>query len=165
MGGRLPSAWTAAWQLLAFLLIEDTAFYWVHRLLHHRLLYRHIHKVHHTFRTPIGVAAEYTHPLEWLVANSGLFLAGPVLCGLACGGVHLATMWLWLLVRLTEAVEGHSGYAFPWSPYGIWPGRPSAAEHDWHHSKNVGNFGSFFVWWARYSSVTPFLCSERGRLD
>ena len=34
-------------QLAACIIIEDAAFYWVHRLLHHPKLYRHCHKVHH----------------------------------------------------------------------------------------------------------------------
>lgn len=34
--------------ILSFI-IEDFYFYWVHRLLHHPALYKHIHKVHHDY--------------------------------------------------------------------------------------------------------------------
>ena len=41
----------------------------------------------------------------------------------------------------------HSGYDFPWSMFTLIPFQGSALEHDLHHSKNTGNFGSFFTWW------------------
>ena len=44
-------------------------------------------------------------------------------------------------------MDGHGGYDWPFSPFGLWPFRPSAEEHDWHHSKNLGNFASFFTVW------------------
>lgn len=40
-----PSAWTMAWQIAVFMLIEDTLFYWGHRTLHTRALYPWVHKV------------------------------------------------------------------------------------------------------------------------
>jgi sterol desaturase/sphingolipid hydroxylase (fatty acid hydroxylase superfamily) len=52
-------------------------------------------------------------------------------------------------VRVAEAVDAHSGFELPFSPYSLWPFRPSAADHDWHHSNNTGNYGSFFTWWDR----------------
>ena len=33
-----------------FLLFADTSIYWIHRALHHPLLYKPLHKRHHTFR-------------------------------------------------------------------------------------------------------------------
>jgi hypothetical protein len=32
------------------LVVNDTLFYWTHRLMHHRLFYKHFHKKHHEFR-------------------------------------------------------------------------------------------------------------------
>lgn len=33
-------------QILACMVVEDAAFYWLHRLLHHPRIYKHVHKVH-----------------------------------------------------------------------------------------------------------------------
>jgi methylsterol monooxygenase len=143
----LPAATTIGWQVLLFALVEDFIFYWVHRGLHHRSVYKHIHKLHHRFSTPITIATEFAHPVEFFVANTVPLMAGPLICAAIHEPVHVSTLWLWMVLRLSEAVDGHCGYEIPWSPFAIWPLRPGAAEHDWHHSKNVGNFGSLFSWW------------------
>jgi sterol desaturase/sphingolipid hydroxylase (fatty acid hydroxylase superfamily) len=44
--------------------IEDTWHYWLHRLMHHKRLYKYVHKVHHTYQAPFGMVAEYAHPVE-----------------------------------------------------------------------------------------------------
>lgn len=53
------------------LVIEDTWHYFVHQLLHHRRLYKYVHKVHHNFQAPFGMVAEYAHPIETLGAYIG----------------------------------------------------------------------------------------------
>jgi sterol desaturase/sphingolipid hydroxylase (fatty acid hydroxylase superfamily) len=92
------------------MIVEDFYFYFVHRLLHHRLLYKYIHKRHHDHTAPFGMAGEYAHPLETILLGVGT-TAGPLLFTR-----HLATLWVWLLVRVVQVVECHSGYDFPWSP-------------------------------------------------
>jgi len=45
--------------------IMDALFYWVHRALHaFPYLYRKIHSTHHRFVAPVGIAAEYAHPVR-----------------------------------------------------------------------------------------------------
>jgi sterol desaturase/sphingolipid hydroxylase (fatty acid hydroxylase superfamily) len=42
---RTPDIWTMLKNLTVCIVVEDALFYWSHRLLHHPLLYKHIHKV------------------------------------------------------------------------------------------------------------------------
>jgi len=50
-------------------LVNDVGFYWTHRLLHSKALYKRFHKKHHTFRGSVGAAAEYAHPVEVILSN------------------------------------------------------------------------------------------------
>jgi lathosterol oxidase len=52
--------WTMAW----FLLFTDCIIYWVHRWLHHPLLYTRIHKPHHRWIVPTPYASHAFHPLD-----------------------------------------------------------------------------------------------------
>jgi sterol desaturase/sphingolipid hydroxylase (fatty acid hydroxylase superfamily) len=44
--------------------IHDTYFYWIHRLMHHPVLFRWFHLVHHRSTNPSPWAAYAFHPLE-----------------------------------------------------------------------------------------------------
>lgn len=125
-----------------FAIIEDALFYWTHRLLHTPFLYRHFHKLHHRFKQPIALAAEFAHPVEYVLSNSIPLFVGPML--LKC---HVYTFWFYLCIRLTEALDAHSGYDLPFMPFRYFPFRPGAQVHDYHHSHNTGNFGAFFTFW------------------
>ena len=136
MGGRsgapLPSLFEIGWQLLAMILLQDTIFYWSHRLLHRPSLFRAIHAKHHSFRHVRGHAAEYTHPVETL-ANLFAFMAPAILLK-----VHLLSFAIWVLVRVCETVFAHSGYAF----------NGLASRHAFHHLYAAkGCLGSFFGVW------------------
>ena len=39
------------------------------RLFHHPLIYKYIHKKHHEWTSPIGIVADYAHPIEHVVSN------------------------------------------------------------------------------------------------
>ncbi len=138
MGGDLaapmPAPWTIAWQVLVCILVQDTIFYWSHRLLHTKWLFRKIHRKHHDFRYVRGVSAEYSHPVE-STANVVALMAGPILLA-----VHPVTFILWLVIRMWETVEAHSGYAFT----------ALASRHAYHHLYAArGCLGSFFGLWDR----------------
>ena len=59
--------------------------------------------------------------------------------------MHHFTYILWVLYRMFETVDGHSGYEFSFSPFRLLPLSAGAQYHNFHHTENVGNFGSQFV--------------------
>jgi sterol desaturase/sphingolipid hydroxylase (fatty acid hydroxylase superfamily) len=145
IGGReLPNLLTCLLHFLVMLVVNDTGFYWAHRLLHAvPFLYKHIHKKHHTFITPIGFSAEYSHPIEGLVAN-GL----PTVGGALIMGSHLYLFVAWLVFRMIETVDAHSGYELPFSPFHMLRSIQGGADrHDFHHSHNTGCYGALFTFW------------------
>ena len=56
MSGPWPAIPIIIKQLLVCLFLEDFLFYWIHRLLHHRLIYKYVHKRHHEFKQNVGIA-------------------------------------------------------------------------------------------------------------
>jgi sterol desaturase/sphingolipid hydroxylase (fatty acid hydroxylase superfamily) len=141
---KLPDSWTLMLSIGFMMLCEDFAFHFSHRFLHWRVIYPYLHKVHHTHKTTIGLAAEYTHPIDYLIGSIIPGALGTLILGKHC---HFFTTLIWGFVRLGETLDGHSGYEFSWSPYRLIPFSTSARYHDFHHSHNIGNFSSFFSFW------------------
>ncbi|XP_072984185.1 very-long-chain aldehyde decarbonylase GL1-8-like isoform X1 [Typha latifolia] len=130
-------------QIVLYFILEDFVFYWGHRLLHTKLLYKHIHSVHHEYATPFGLTSEYAHPAEILFLGFATFI-GPALTG-----PHLFTLWLWMILRVLETVEAHCGYDLPWSPSNFLPLYGGAEFHDYHHRvlyTKSGNYSSTFIY-------------------
>lgn len=139
----LPDWRSVLFQIAFYFILEDFVFYWGHRVLHTKWLYKHVHSVHHEYATPFGLASEYAHPAEIL------FLGFATVIGPALTGPHLLTMWLWVVLRVLETVEAHSGYDFPWSPSNFLPLYGGSDYHDYHHRllyTKSGNYSSTFVY-------------------
>jgi sterol desaturase/sphingolipid hydroxylase (fatty acid hydroxylase superfamily) len=58
--------------------------------------------------------------------------------------VHIFTFILWEIFKFANSAEGHSGYAVPWIPSRLLPFHYDSSYHDFHHSKNVGNYSTTF---------------------
>ena len=53
--------------IIVAILIHDTFFYWGHRLMHHKSIFRYVHKVHHNSTNPSPWAAFSFHPYESVI--------------------------------------------------------------------------------------------------
>jgi len=140
---------------------NDFFFYWVHRTLHHPWLYGRIHKKHHNYVGTILIAAEYAHPVEVVCANLVPTIGGCLFFG--CHGSVLI-YFVWLGIRIFRTYESHSGFCF----YGSWLHKmgltysENAAFHDFHHTKNSGNFGTVLLD-AFYGTMDGWI--EQGECD
>ncbi|RKU45864.1 C-4 sterol methyl oxidase [Coniochaeta pulveracea] len=145
-GVPFPPAWKMAMQIAVFFVCEDAWHYWFHRALHYGPLYRNIHKLHHTYSAPFGMAAEYASPIETMLLGIGT-VGVPIVWVAITKDLHLATMYVWIVMRLFQAVDAHSGYDFPWSLHNFLPFWAGAHHHDLHHERFIGNYASSFRWW------------------
>jgi len=136
---RFPPLSTMAVSCLFCMIAEDTYHYFAHRLLHWGVLYKRIHKLHHEYSAPFGIAAEYAHPVEVVFTGLGFFV-GPALLLLAGVEMHVITMAAWLALRLVLVVDVHSGYDFPWALRHWLPFWGGADFHDYHHMAFIGNY-------------------------
>jgi sterol desaturase/sphingolipid hydroxylase (fatty acid hydroxylase superfamily) len=57
------------------------------------------------------------------------------------------------MLRVVETVDAHSGFRFPFSPFSLLPFQGGSERHFFHHSHNVGSFGSFFNYWDRITGT------------
>lgn len=144
-----PPLFKMAYQIAVFFVMEDTWHYWFHRALHYGPLYKNIHKLHHTYSAPFGLAAEYASPIEVMLLAIGT-VGSPILWVSLTGDLHLFTMYMWIVLRLFQAIDAHSGYDFPWSLRHFLPFWAGAEHHDVHHEKFIGNYASSFRWWDFY---------------
>ena len=86
------------------MIIEDTLFYWLHRLLHVPFFYKLLHKKHHEYNNSVGIAASYAHPFEYLLTSLLPTVMGPVILSTQS---HYATHMIWFFWRNKEAIDGH----------------------------------------------------------
>lgn len=92
----------------------------------------------------MSIATEYCHPIEFALGNLLPSAIGPLILG---PKMHVVTVFCWYMVIVGESIDGHCGYDFSFSPYRLIPLSGSAEYHDYHHSRNVGNYSSFFSLW------------------
>ncbi|ODQ66468.1 C-4 methyl sterol oxidase [Nadsonia fulvescens var. elongata DSM 6958] len=134
-------------QLATFFVFEDAWHFWFHRLLHSSsYLYKKVHKQHHKYAAPFGLTAEYAHPVEVAITGTGT-VGAPILWAYFFGNIHMITIITWVVMRLLQAVDSHSGYEFPWSLHHFIPFWAGAEHHDDHHRLFIGNYASSFRWW------------------
>ena len=116
--------------IIVLTLCSEFGFYWTHRLLHAvPFLYKHVHKRHHLFRTPIALAAEAQHPLEMMLCTAFGMTFWPFLFG-----THAQVLIIGTVIGTFMSMHDHCGY---W----LFTNGNQPFFHDWHHEKNDGNYG------------------------
>jgi len=128
---ELPTIPYAIFSYCFFVICREISYYYSHRLfLHHPSIYKHIHKKHHSWTSPIALSATYAHPVEHFVSNVLPVMIGPMILK-----SHILLRWIYIAVVRCENVTNHSGYHLPWLK--------SPEFHDFHHLKTNYNFGIY----------------------
>ncbi|KAJ6450154.1 hypothetical protein C8R45DRAFT_849223 [Mycena sanguinolenta] len=98
----LPSVSEWAPQVALFFVFEDMFHYFAHQALHYGPLYKHIHKIHHKYSAPFGLAAEYAHPAEVTILGTGT-IGGPLIYCAVTRNFSVAATRLGLASRSSRA--------------------------------------------------------------
>ena len=155
--------WYVAVALLLSLIIHDTYFYWMHRLLHHKKLFKLAHLVHHKSTNPSPWTSYSFHILEAI--TEGLVLV-PIVVLIP---MHPLTILLFTITGFIINVYGHLGYEImPQSFRSTWAFEilNSSVHHNMHHSKFKGNYGLYFRIWDRVMGTEhPDYVKEYDRLQ
>ncbi|KAK4537180.1 hypothetical protein CDCA_CDCA11G3205 [Cyanidium caldarium] len=120
-----------------FVVFSDTMIYFIHRGLHHRWVYKHLHKPHHSFIETTPFSAFAFHPVDGF--SQGLPYQLFVFVFPFHNLLHLITLGvvgLWTINihdRVTVGIPGVNG----------------AAHHTIHHATFRSNYGQYFTFWDR----------------
>jgi len=155
--------WYIGFSLAFSLIIHDTYFYWMHRLLHHKKLFKLAHLVHHQSTNPSPWTSYSFHLLE--AVAEGLVLL-PIVFLLP---MHPLTILLFTVAGFIINVYGHLGYEIvpKWFRYTwLFEVLNTSVHHNLHHSKFKGNYGLYFRIWDRAMGTEhPDYVKEYDRLQ
>jgi sterol desaturase/sphingolipid hydroxylase (fatty acid hydroxylase superfamily) len=142
-----PPLWLGLIEIAGMVIGHDAYFYWMHRGLHHRTMFRRAHLEHHLSRTPTPWAAYSFAPIE------ALFEAAFVPLVLLLTPIHAVVLVAFVLHQIVRNVIGHMGHELAWPGFtrSRWTGwLTTTTHHDLHHSQGAYNFGLYFTWWDRW---------------
>ncbi len=128
------------------IILHDTWFYWTHRLMHHRKLFRFFHRTHHLSHNPSPWAAYAFDPAEAVVQAAIFPLVVFVM------PIHPAAFGIFMVWQIAHNIVGHTGFEIHprWmidSPLGKILN--TTTNHAMHHEKMRGNYGLYFNVWDR----------------
>ncbi|MEZ4686353.1 MAG: sterol desaturase family protein [Bacteroidia bacterium] len=138
--------WWMPISLLLAMLLHDSWFYWMHRAIHHPVLYKTVHLVHHKSVNPSPWASFSFHFMEALAEA----MIVPLIMLLI--PVHISTLLLFGLVSFLINVYGHLGYEIAprWFRHSfLFRILNSSVYHNLHHSRFRGNYSLYFRHWDR----------------
>ncbi len=132
--------------LALMIVAQDAYFYWLHRALHHRLLFRRCHATHHKSHTPTAWAA---YAFDWFEAAANACF---VLLVVAAVPVHELTLFLFMAHQVVRNAIGHAGvelYPATMARSRLFGWINTTTHHDLHHQHGRYNYGLYFTWWDR----------------
>jgi Delta7-sterol 5-desaturase len=132
--------------IFIMIFLHDVYFYWTHRLMHHKRLFKWMHRVHHLSTNPSPWAAFAFHPFE-AVVEAGIIALIPFVMP-----VHPLAIGIFLTFMMVYNVYGHLGFElyprwFVRHPLGKWVN--TSVNHNLHHEYVTGNYGLYTLIWDR----------------
>ncbi len=136
--------WYLGISYITVLILQDTYFYFTHRLFHHPSLFRWAHQGHHRSRYPTPWTSFAFDPLEAVVQSLFLIAIAFTI------PLHFITLIAVLTTMTIWAIVNHLGLdrlplAFPHHWLGEWFIGP--AHHSIHHLKYTKHYGLYFTFW------------------
>ena len=127
--------------IVLMVIIHDTYSYWIHRLIHHKRLFKYVHRLHHKFKNPTPWCAFAFHPIE-SVLTLGII---PVI--MFTIPWHNLALIIFISLIIVYDCYVHLGYNFEKIKVFKWQNMPK--DHDVHHRNSQYNFGLYFTLWDR----------------
>ena len=132
--------------LLLSLVIHDTYFYWMHRILHDKRIFRFTHLVHHKSINPSPFTSYSFHFLEAITEGLVLFIIVFFI------PIHPIALISFGLLGFIINIYGHLGYEIMPKSFRhsfLFEIVNSSVYHNLHHKKFNGNYSLYFRFWDR----------------
>ncbi|XP_028840082.1 lathosterol oxidase [Denticeps clupeoides] len=158
--GESPMGWTGlVFSMVSFLFFTDMCIYWVHRFLHHKLIYKNFHKPHHIWKIPSPFASHAFHPVDGFLQGLPYHIY-PFLFPLH----KLLYLGLYVFVNIWTVSIHDGDYRVPSLLQKLING---SAHHTDHHLFFEYNYGQYFTLWDRIggSYRHPSALAGQGPLD
>lgn len=142
--------WYLPVSLLLSMILHETYYYWLHRLMHHPFIFRFVHKVHHESNTTSPFTAFSFHPLEGLLQAIVLPLTLMVL------PMHPYVILIQLTIMTFSSVINHLNieiYPANFHKHAVGKWIIGATHHSLHHKQFKYNFGLYFTFWDKIKST------------
>ncbi len=126
------------------LALQDTYFYFIHRLFHHPLLFEWFHRGHHLSRQTTAWTSFAFDPAEAIF--QALFIVAVVFTI----PLHFATVIAIIMTMTIWSVFNHLGFPlFPQCGYFQWCSQWTIGplHHSVHHHKYSKHYGLYFTFW------------------
>ena len=151
--------------IAGFLFFTDMCIYWIHRGLHHRRVYKYLHKLHHKWKVPTPFASHAFHPVDGFMQSCPYHIY-PFIFPLH----KLVYLGMFVFVNFWTVSIHDANYRVPelMRPY-----INGAAHHTDHHTYFDYNYGQYFTLWDKlektFREPSAFqgepLAEEAERLD
>ena len=130
---------------------QDVYFYFGHRLMHSKRIYKYFHKMHHYYKSPNFWCCYYEHPIDHILVWVLPYLIIPYLLN-----INFYIYWFVVFITTLLSIEGHSGndHSFKyWYIEYIFGIKTDIFSHNWlynhsyhhdtHHLKTNCNYGLY----------------------
>ncbi|HEY9832817.1 MAG TPA: sterol desaturase family protein [Stenomitos sp.] len=141
---RQYGLWYLGVSFVGVLILQDTYFYFMHRMFHHPLLLKWLHQGHHRSGDPTPWTS-FAFDLPEAVIQALFFVSVIFVIPL-----HFITLLAVLMTMTVWSVLNHLGFElFPSSFPRHWLGRwlIGSTHHSIHHRKYTVHYGLYFTFW------------------
>ena len=138
--------WWIPLSIFFMLILHDSYFYWMHRAMHHVMLFKYVHRVHHKSTNPTPFASYSFHILESILEG----LIAPII--LVIMPIHPLAILIFSSLAFLFNVYGHLGYEIAprWFRKSfLFEILNTSTHHNIHHARFKGNYGLYFRVWDR----------------
>ncbi|XP_071957661.1 lathosterol oxidase-like [Antedon mediterranea] len=145
--------YSALLDFVPLVIFTDATIYWIHRLMHHRLIYKYVHKKHHLYKVATPFASYAFHPLD------GFMQSLPYHIYAFAFPLHkYVYLFMYVFVMIWTIIIHDGDYRVPNS---LKPYINGSAHHTDHHLYFNYNYGQFFTLWDRlggsYRTPSPYV--------